>query len=718
MVWAAAAALLLALLPAAVAGAPPPPARHVIFFLVDDYGFADASFKTALYPTKHLSPPPTPMFDELALAGVRLESYYVNKLCSPTRTALLSGRYAYTLGMDDGVIVDGSPTDLQLNLLTIGDRLQQAGWNTSAYGKWDAGCTVWGSTPTCRGFDHFSGFYSAASDYYTHQVGQGYDYHFDVGVDLSAKGDYTTHHVTKAVQAWITKQLQHSKQAKTFAYVAHQAVHGPLEVPVSYIEGPCEQLVPSNHPSRRIYCGMVRAADESLRNISQTYKALGIWEQTITIVSADNGGNVNDGGNNFPLRGNKATAWEGGVRGMGFISGAGIAPHVAGTVSHEIMHVTDWLPTIVGGIGGISLTPLGRPAVNPSRELVPLDGVDNWPMFSTGAVSARTEVLLDLQAMATWLPAADTLVPGSGALRQGKWKLLHGHTAVWKKKNASADMCTMRDGSTCATAPSKCTLNWTASSSPAWCPNGWVPAPSNTRPTVPIPPPDISCPGIAQGVPCLFQNDSAYLTGGTWLFDVEADPFEEHDLAAANPAVVAKLLAALQKYNNTHCNGARCEPDNSQPAGRPRGTPTTLHGLDVWMPWDGDPNPAACDTNRSLGRGGGGGGGDIGSFDHVIFGAEGHCTATGWTSGPEYSGPARLVQLLIDKAPHGGLVAASVHRAKAGDHGFNLMFPCVLVDTGKHVLAVASHHNATGPVTWEEQVCVAAGAVVPCVDLS
>eukprot|EP01052_Picozoa_sp_SAG31_P010543 SAG31_NODE_580_length_13940_cov_16.175349_5_plen_111_part_00 len=62
-----------------------------------------------------------------------LESYYVNKLCSPTRTALLSGRYAYTIGQDDGVIVDGTPNDLQLNLLTIADRLQQGGINISYY---------------------------------------------------------------------------------------------------------------------------------------------------------------------------------------------------------------------------------------------------------------------------------------------------------------------------------------------------------------------------------------------------------------------------------------------------------------------------------------------------------------------------------------------------------------------------------------------------------
>ena len=158
----------------------------------------------------------------------------------------------------------------------------------SIHGKWDAGMTVWGSTPTCRGFDHFNGFYSAASDYFTHNVGAGYDYHFDFGTDWSASGVYTTHHVTTAVQAWVRKQIEHSLHAKTFAYVAHEAVHGPLEVPLSYIEGPCEQLVPADHPSRRIYCGMVRAAVESLRNISESYKSLGIWDETLVILSADN----------------------------------------------------------------------------------------------------------------------------------------------------------------------------------------------------------------------------------------------------------------------------------------------------------------------------------------------------------------------------------------------------------------------------------------------
>jgi arylsulfatase B/arylsulfatase I/J len=245
------------------------PPNHIIFFLIDDYGFADASYKNDMY--NGTAAPPTPSLDALAKSGVRLESYYVNKLCSPTRTALLSGRYAYTIGMDDGVITNGQPSDLPMNLLTIGDHFSRAGWNTSAYGKWDAGMTAWGSTPACRGFDHFRGFYAADEDYFTHETGAAFDYHVDErgaskAPDLNMRGVYTTEAVTSAVQGWVTAQLTARPNAKTFAYVAHQAVHGPSEVPARYINDECEALVPASYPTRLIYCGMVRAMLPCTRN--------------------------------------------------------------------------------------------------------------------------------------------------------------------------------------------------------------------------------------------------------------------------------------------------------------------------------------------------------------------------------------------------------------------------------------------------------------------
>jgi arylsulfatase A-like enzyme len=86
----------------------------------------------------------TPTIDELSASGVRLENYYVNFLCSPTRTSLMSGRYAYTIGQQSEVIVDGVPDCMPTSVHTIADRLSEAGWATAAYGKW----------VRCSGFVH------------------------------------------------------------------------------------------------------------------------------------------------------------------------------------------------------------------------------------------------------------------------------------------------------------------------------------------------------------------------------------------------------------------------------------------------------------------------------------------------------------------------------------------------------------------------------------
>jgi arylsulfatase A-like enzyme len=139
-----------------------PVAKHVLQIIVDDLGFSDLSYKGALYNiTGTLFP--TPFLDSLALTGVRLESTYVHALCSPSRGAFLSGRYAYTTGGNAEVITDGVPDQLPTNIRTVADLLHAHGWATAAFGKWDVGMTTWGCTPLCRGFDHQVGFYNAVS---------------------------------------------------------------------------------------------------------------------------------------------------------------------------------------------------------------------------------------------------------------------------------------------------------------------------------------------------------------------------------------------------------------------------------------------------------------------------------------------------------------------------------------------------------------------------
>ena len=276
-------------------------------------------------------------------------------------------------------------------------------------GRWHDDLGLHSDVPRLRPL--IDGFYSAASDYFTHIVGPGFDYHCDLQVEPNASTVYTTHKVTSSVQAWITSQVTEAytegSDLKTFAYVAHEAVHGPMEVPQRYIDGACAALVPADHPTRKIYCGMVRAVDESVKNISDTYAALGLMESTLFILTGDNGGIPQDGGNNFPLRGNKATTFEGGIRSIAFISGAGLAPAVRGSVSHGLMHIgiTDWLPPPHArsrvALIDLSGNATGRACPTCTRPVAPLDGVNQWPMLSSGAPSRRNEVLLDLVAEAT-----------------------------------------------------------------------------------------------------------------------------------------------------------------------------------------------------------------------------------------------------------------------------------------------------------------------------
>eukprot|EP00041_Stephanoeca_diplocostata_P015840 m.304541 g.304541 ORF g.304541 m.304541 type:complete len:230 (+) comp20173_c0_seq11:679-1368(+) len=146
--------------------------------------------------------------------------------------------------------------------------------------------------------------------------------------------------------------------------------------------------IPSVNPVRRMLCGMMSAVDDSLRNVTDAYKAMGLWETTVIIFSTDNGGNTDTGGNNAPLRGNKATTFEGGVRGVGWVGGGWTAVLRKAT-SRALIHVSDWYPTIVHGIAGLEV---GIPADGTPA----LDGMSAWDAITTGSNSSRTEILLNL----------------------------------------------------------------------------------------------------------------------------------------------------------------------------------------------------------------------------------------------------------------------------------------------------------------------------------
>ena len=230
--------------------------------------------------------------------------------------------------------------------------------------------------------------------------------------------------------------------------------------------------------------------------------------------------------------------------------------------------------------------------------------------------------------------------------------------------------------------------------SPPFCPNGWTPPPESGL--APRPPPDgpgVACHGVS---PCSFPN-STLILGGTLLFDIEADPLEEHDVATANPAVVQQLLARLQEFN-----ASNIPQDNS--AMDPASSPRRFHN--VWTPWRGNPDPRACDWPPLPPPP------PMSNVDGIVL-TPPSCQVQGWCSGPEYSGPPLMVQIVVDKQVV-NTTKASQHRAIAGNHGFVIVFDCSLVRTGSHEIVVEAMYKNVWQPLQKGNFCTMNGHQVQC----
>ena len=370
------AALLLAL-PNALPAADHSPPPNIVFFLIDDLGYADCGFNGG---TEIL----TPHIDQLAKDGAVLESHYVQPVCSPTRAAFMTGRYATRTGVYT-IVRPHAPWGLPLGERTLANALQDAGYTTAIVGKWHLGEFDRAYLPTARGFQHQHGLYFGMIDNFTHVRDGTHDWHHD-DRELKEEG-YSTHLLTREACRLVEAQ---PPGKPLFLYVPYNAVHAPLQVPERYLQpygglqGPRKQLA-----------GMLAAVDEGIGQVVATLEKAGLRENTLIVFSADNGGPPP--GSNTPLRGFKGSVYEGGVRGCAFANWPGRIP--AGQRIKEPLHIIDWYPTLVKLAGGTL------------EQTQPLDGRDVWPLLTQGAPSPH-EAILSVQS------------PTHAALRMGDWKLI------------------------------------------------------------------------------------------------------------------------------------------------------------------------------------------------------------------------------------------------------------------------------------------------------
>jgi len=353
---------------------------HVLVIVADDLGFKDVGY--------HGSEIRTPNLDELARAGMRLNQFYVQPVCSPTRAALMTGRYPIRLGLQVGVIRPWATYGLGLSERTLPQALKEVGYRTAIVGKWHLGLYERPYLPTQRGFDYHYGHYLGMIDYFTHEREGGLDWHRN-GKAVREEG-YTTNLMAREAERLIG---EHDRSQPLFLYVAFNAPHTPLQAPEEYLK----RYEHIKAPKRRKYAAMVTCMDDAIGRIVGALGDRGMRDDTLILFCSDNGGPLRNGADNGSLREGKGSLYEGGVR----VPALAVWPGrlSAGTLVDGPMHIVDWYPTLLK-LAGASLS-----------QPFPLDGLDIWPTLAEGKPSPRIEIL-------------HNLTPDGGALRRGDWKLV------------------------------------------------------------------------------------------------------------------------------------------------------------------------------------------------------------------------------------------------------------------------------------------------------
>jgi arylsulfatase A-like enzyme len=365
---------------------------HIVYIVSDDQGWKDVGF--------HGSDIKTPSLDRLAQEGARLEQFYVQPMCTPTRAALMTGRYPFRYGLQTLVIPTpgkyGLPTDERL----LPQALKEAGYRTVMVGKWHLGHADRKYWPRQRGFDYHYGAVLGEIDYYTHASSNIRDWYRN-NRPVKEEG-YVTQLLGRDAVARIN---EHDPKTPLFLYLAFTAPHSPYQAPKPYLD----KYQHIADPTRRAYAAMITAMDDEIGKVVAALDRKKMRDNTLIVFMSDNGGNrtamlAGDAdvsklklpADNGPYRGGKGMLYEGGTRVAALANWPGRIK--AGEVK-EVMHVVDMFPTLAALAGA---------NVNKGK---PLDGLNVWSTITEGKPSPRQEVVYNIE-------------PFRGGLRRGDWKLV------------------------------------------------------------------------------------------------------------------------------------------------------------------------------------------------------------------------------------------------------------------------------------------------------
>ena len=326
---------------------------NIVLIVADDLGWRDVSSHGAEFPTPHI--------DSIASQGVNLDRFYATPICTPTRVALLTGRYPIRYGLQRVTIKPWTDLGIPPETETIAEALARAGYDRrGAFGKWHLGESK-AYHPLAQGFTDFAGHYGGAIDFFKHTRLGVLDWHHDR--KLVREEGYSTELIGEHAARFVRESAANEP---FFLYVPFNAIHSPDQATEDHLQRNAD-VTPEN---RRVKAAMATCMDDQIGRILAALDDLGVAGNTFVLFFSDNGGVPPRGSDNTPLRGRKHTLYEGGIR----VAAAARWPDgglVGGRKVSAPVSVLDVYPTLAA-IAGAELS--GEAALDGENVLPILQG--------------------------------------------------------------------------------------------------------------------------------------------------------------------------------------------------------------------------------------------------------------------------------------------------------------------------------------------------------
>lgn len=387
---------------------------NIVLILADDLGWADLScYGADLHETPNL--------DKLAAQGVRFtQAYSAAPVCSPTRSALMTGKHPARLQItiwSEGSLEPPRPNrrliqapsrhSLPHEEITLAERLKEAGYLTALVGKWHLGDAQ--HYPETQGFDiNIGGTLWGAPNTFFWPFGGNANFReprYVPHLEFGKPGDYLTDRLTDEA----LRVIDHAGKQPFFLFLSHHAPHTPIEAKSADIEYFNRKLKPGANHQNAIYAAMIKSLDESVGRVIAHLKQRNLLDNTLIVFTSDNGGYIGSNRgrtvtNNAPLRSGKGSLYEGGLRIPLIVWQPGVTPK--GKTSNEMVVTNDLFYTLLAS-AGLSL-------LQPDTG----EGMNLWPLLKDPQTRLQRDRLFF-----HYPHYYDTTTPVS-AIRQGEWKLL------------------------------------------------------------------------------------------------------------------------------------------------------------------------------------------------------------------------------------------------------------------------------------------------------